>query len=70
MDLRRLKVVPEDSAGARILAVDLDDGARRRDQVDGQVVRGRLQVLPEDLEPPGLVPRTMSPGAPPCGASR
>ena len=49
-DLRRLQVVPEDAAGALVLALDLDHRARGGDQVAGKVVGGDHQVLAEDLD--------------------
>src|SRR3954451_308617 len=48
-NLGRLQVVPEDPAGPGMLALDLDHRARRCDQVHGEVVGGRLQVLAQDL---------------------
>ena len=49
-DLRRLQVVPEDAARPLVLALDLDHRARRRDQVDGQVVGDHRQVAAQDLD--------------------
>ena len=49
-DLGRLEVVPEDAAGAVVLALDLDHRAGRGDQVAGKVVVGDHQVLAQDLD--------------------
>src|SRR5829696_4152608 len=49
-NLRWLQVVPQDSARARVLALDLDHRPRGRDQIDRQVMGGALQVLAQDLD--------------------
>jgi AAA ATPase-like protein len=49
-DLGGLEVIPEDAAGAVVLAVDLDHRAGGGDDVAGEVVGGDHQVLAEDLD--------------------
>src|SRR4029077_20207669 len=49
-DLGRLQVVPEDSPRPLVLALDLDHGARGRDQVDREVVGDHRQVAAQDLD--------------------
>src|SRR6202012_5877342 len=49
-DLGGLEVVPEDAAGAVVLALDVDHRAGSGDQITGKVVVGDHQVLAHDLD--------------------